>query len=129
MALGSVLRRLTLFDRYLVVIFALLVVVSFLFPFSKQPGARVVVDADHRTVYTAPLNENRTFEVSGPLVDTRLTIENGAVRVLSSPCPQKICIGMGEAHQAGDLLACVPNRIVIRVEGQAEGESYDLLSR
>lgn len=130
MALGTVvLQRLTLFDRYLVLALALLVGVSFLLPFGKKPGARIVVDADNRTVYTAPLDKNRKFEIVGPLGKTQLEIDNGSVRVLSSPCPQKICIGLGEARRVGDLLACVPNRVVVRVEGEAEGAAYDLLSR
>jgi hypothetical protein len=38
---------------------------------------------------------------------------------------------MGEARHAGDLIACVPNHLVIRIAGQASdaGEGYDIISR
>lgn len=129
MALGDLLQRLTRFDRYLIICLALLVGVSFLFPFGRQAGAWLIVEAENRTVFRAPLDTARQFEVEGPLGMTRMEINNGAVRVLSSPCPQKICIGLGEVRRAGGLLACVPNRIVVRIEGDAEGATYDLLSR
>ncbi|PLX87811.1 MAG: hypothetical protein C0619_14525 [Desulfuromonas sp.] len=129
MALGELLQRLTRFDRYLILCLSLLVGVSFLLPFGRQAGARLIVEADNRTVFSAPLDTPRQFAVEGPLGMTRMEVRNGAVRVLHSPCPQKICIGLGEARRAGDLLACVPNRIVVRIEGDVEGAAYDLLSR
>jgi hypothetical protein len=129
MALGGLLQRLTRFDRYLIIILSLLVGISFLLPFGRQAGARLIVEAENRTVFSAPLDTARQLAVEGPLGMTRMEIKDGAVRVLSSPCPQKICIGMGEARRAGELLACVPNRIVARIEGDAEEATYDLLSR
>lgn len=129
MALDAILQRLTRFDRYLVLIIALLVGVTFMLPFGKEPGERIVVEADNRTVFTAPLDDARRFDIEGPLGITQMEIGHGAVWVLNSPCPQKICIGLGKAHRAGDLLACVPNRIVVRIEGEEEGAEYDLLSR
>lgn len=129
MALAALWQRLTRFDRYLLLVLALLVGASFLLPFGRRPGARVVIAADNRTVFSAPLDEARRFEIAGPLGPTRLEIADGAVRVLDSPCPHKICIGLGDVRRSGDLLACVPNRIVVRVEGEAQGADYDLLSR
>jgi hypothetical protein len=129
MAVAELLQRLTRFDRFLVLVLALLVAGSFLFLLGRHPGSRVIIETENRIVYTAPLEEQRLFDVEGPLGVTRMQIENGAVRVLSSPCPQKICIGLGAARNSGDLLACVPNRILVRIEGARKGAAYDLLSR
>ncbi|HKJ04205.1 MAG TPA: NusG domain II-containing protein [Geopsychrobacteraceae bacterium] len=129
MALADLWKRLTPFDRYLVLVLVLLVGASFLLPFSRRSGAEVIVDVQDRTVFTAPLDQARRFDIEGPLGMTQVEIDNGAVRMLSSPCPQKICIGLGKARRTGDLLACVPNRIVVRIEGDNEEAEYDLLSR
>lgn len=129
MALGTLLQRLTRFDRALVLLLAFLVAVSFLLLIDRQPGQQVVVELDNRIVYKAPLDSERQFAVEGPLGPTRLEIAAGAIRVVSSPCPQKICIGLGKARNRGDLLACVPNRILVRIEGERDGADYDLLSR
>ncbi len=128
---GKTLRqRLTPFDRKLVLLLALLVLFSFLLPLRQELGERVLVSSGDQVLFTAPLSLEQLVELSGPLGVTRLQIAHGGVRVLSSPCPRKICIGMGEARNRGDLLACVPNRLVVRITGGAEKRgSYDLLSR
>lgn len=131
MQIGGWLRRLTLFDRRLVLIIALLVLVSFLLPLRQGGGARVVITSGDRTVFVADLKQDRQVELTGPLGTTVLQIADGAAQVLSSPCRQKICIGLGKARHRGDLLACVPNRLVIRIEGDVavQEQDYDLLSR
>lgn len=126
---AGLLRRLTPFDRKLALLLALLVVCSFWLPLRQQAGARVVASLDGQTVFVAELDQDQQFELAGPLGPTRVEIADRAVRVLSSPCPNKICIGLGWARHAGDLLACVPNRLVIRIEGEPEEAEYDLLSR
>ncbi len=122
-------KYLTPFDRKLLIVVTILVVLSFLLLFRQSTGARVVVSSDDRIVFVAPLDKDRRVELDGPLGITVLQIENGAARIISSPCSQKICIGMGEARHTGDLLACVPNHLVISIEGDSDGEEYDFISR
>ncbi len=124
-------ERLTPFDRKLLVVVAVLVALSFLLPLRQNAGARVVVSSDDRIVFVASLDKDQRVELDGPLGITILQIENGAARIISSPCSQKICIGMGEARYSGDLLACVPNQLVITIEGNSDGEDaeYDFISR
>lgn len=93
-------------------------------------GTRVVVTSDGQTRFTAPLDQPRSFDIEGPLGPTHLVIDAQGVRITSSPCPRKICMTMGPARHSGDLLACVPNRILVRIDNSGgEGEPYDLLSR
>jgi len=129
-AIGWV-TRLTPFDRKLLIVVAVLVALSFLLPLSQSAGARVVVSSDDRIVFVAPLDKDQRVELDGPLGITILQIENGAARVVSSPCSQKICIGMGDARDSGDLLAWVPKQLVITSEGDSDGEDaeYDFISR
>lgn len=39
------------------------------------------------------------------------------VMMVESPCPDKICIGMGWISHPGEAIVCLPNRVVIRVIG------------
>ena len=93
-------------------------------------GTHVVVTSGGKTVFTAPLDQPRSIDLDGPLGQTHLVIDDQGARITDSPCPRKICIGMGTAKQTGDLLACVPNRILVRIDSPAGEEApYDLLSR
>ncbi len=124
------LKLLTPFDRKLLYIVTVLVALSFTLLLYRTDGARVVVSANDKIVFVAPLNQDRQVELDGPLGTTVLRIEHGGVRIISSPCPRKVCISMGKASQAGDLIACVPNQLVVRIEGANDGESeYDFIRR
>ncbi|MCK5912457.1 MAG: NusG domain II-containing protein [Desulfuromusa sp.] len=128
-AIGWV-TRLTPFDRKLLVVVAVLVIFSFSLLFLQSSGARVVVSSDDRIIFVAPLDKDQRVELEGPLGITVLQIENGTARITSSPCAQKICIGMGKVSRTGDLLACVPNHLVVSIEGDSAGEEeYDFIAR
>ena len=58
-----------------------------------------------------------TLRVEGPLGVTTIEIAKGRVRVLDSPCPYKLCVKAGAIGKAGELVVCVPNRVVVRIEG------------
>lgn len=131
MALPGWLQRLTPFDRKLLIVVMGAICFSFLLPLSQGPGRRVVASSGDKILFVAPLDQTRTVALEGPLGITELEIRDGSVKVLDSPCPNKTCIRMGEARHSGDLIACVPNRLIIRIEGEKseEEQGYDLISR
>ena len=123
------LHRMTSFDRKLILLVALAVLVSFLLPLQQVRGTRVVISSGNQVLFFAPLDQDRQVDLTGPLGETRIQILGGGVSVLSSPCAKKICVGMGIARHVGDLIACVPNQMVIRIDGaEAKQGGYDLLS-
>ncbi len=116
---------------WLVVLFLLLLSLTGLAWIAAMPeGSRVLVTCGEELCFMAPLNQPRTVAIDGPLGQTRLVIDEQGVRITESPCPRKICVSMGSASNTSDLLACVPNRILVQIDGSAgEEKSYDLLSR
>jgi hypothetical protein len=128
MALSSLWRRVTRTDLCLIFLLLLALVASLFWSLGRGPGAQVVIYTGETLAFVGPLNQERQLAFEGPLGITQVEIAHEAVRVTDSPCPRKVCIGMGEVQRSGDLLACVPNRLVVRIEGEAAG-GYDLLSR
>jgi hypothetical protein len=93
-------------------------------------GSRVVVTSGDETCFVASLGQSHSVELPGPLGKTHLVIDERGAYITGSPCPRKVCLSMGPAQHGGDLLACVPNRIMVRIESpSAEEAPYDLLSR
>jgi hypothetical protein len=74
-----------------------------------------------------PLDGERTVSLHGPLGETVVEIHGGAVRVLSSPCAEKLCVRSGAISRPGQWLACLPNRVFIEVQG-GSAEGFDALS-
>ena len=131
MVVADWVQRLTPFDRKLLVVVVLLVTSSFLILLGQKTGGRVVVSINDEIVFVAPLNKDRHVALEGPLGVTVLEIKAGAARIISSPCTKKVCIHMGEVRRSGDLLACVPNHLVINIEGNEDEDDgdYDFIQR
>ena len=80
------------------------------------------------TQWIYPLDAQTTVQVSGPLGDTVVSIRDGSVRVLSSPCPEQICVKSGRISRPGQWIACLPNRVFISIRGRPK-EQPDAISQ
>lgn len=134
MALKRLWRRTRPGDRLVVAVLLLLSLGLLVVLRPGPPGRRVVVEQAGRVIFTAPLDEPRAVALEGPLGTTRLAIRDGTVCVEAAPCPHRVCIGMGAIGRAGELVACVPNDLLVRIEGgppsaPKPATDYDLLSR
>jgi hypothetical protein len=93
-------------------------------------GTSVVVTSSGQTCFIAPLDQPRSVDIQGPLGMTHLVIDEHGAQITSSPCPHKICISMSPIRRSGEILACVPNRVLVRIDSHGDEEPpYDLLSR
>jgi hypothetical protein len=52
------------------------------------------------------------------LLDGRMSIEikQGRIRVRKSDCPRKICVNAGWIKTPGQVIACVPNKVLVEVK-------------
>jgi len=71
-----------------------------------------------------PLDRDRKIRAAGPLGVTDIVIEHGTVRVVDSPCPTKVCVHTGAVDRTGAQIACLPNRVLVTVEGRPR-KAYD----
>ncbi|ORJ62204.1 NusG domain II-containing protein [Geothermobacter hydrogeniphilus] len=131
MALKALWRRMTPLDRMLLCGLLGVALLLCVLVFRLPGGSRLVVERDGRIIYRAPLDRDRRMRLAGPLGETLAVIEHGTVRVLASPCRHKVCIGMGRISRSGEWLACVPNHLLLRIEGgrSPAEDGYDLISR
>jgi len=127
-AIRWLFQKTTPLDRIIVLALAI-GVLSLLWVLGNTPkGARVVVEVHGEVVYTAPMVRDGKVGIDGPLGETEIVIRKGSVSIVDSPCPLKVCVGMGEVSRSGELLACVPNGILVRIEGGKEARDHDLIS-
>ncbi len=111
-------RTLTPADKLLVAALLVLSASSFVaVPRVRPVGQTVVVRAGREEVYRGPLSQNRHLAVRGPGGLTVVEIRDGAAWVSTSECPLHICVRMGRISRAGEVAVCVPNRVVVQIEG------------
>ncbi|MDT8423931.1 MAG: NusG domain II-containing protein [Desulfuromonadales bacterium] len=130
MALKPLWRRMTVGDRLLVSGLILFCVFFLSLRSFRAAGVHLIVEQNNQVTYKLALDTDRVINLDGPLGPSNIVIEDGAVRFIASPCPNQVCIGMGCASKSGDLLACVPNRLLLRITGRSDrGLDYDLITR
>ena len=107
------------------VIFLSLVVGSAYLSASNREGtpAAEVESVDGR--YLFPLSRDTEFLASGPSGGCRIRIKDGKVFVEDSDCREKICIAMGPISRPPAWIACLPNRVVIRVTAQGAADNSE----
>lgn len=78
-------------------------------------GACAVVIIDGEEAARYPMSKNGNFPLNGGT--NTLVIENGYAWMTDSECPDKICEHMGKIHMNGQLIVCLPNGVIVTVEG------------
>ena len=86
-------------------------------------GAQAVVTVEGREIGRYPLKKSGTFPLNGGT--NILVVENGEAWVSEANCPDKVCMGMGKISRNGEFIACLPNRLLVVVEGAAEDSPVD----
>ena len=88
--------------------------------FSSQ-GSEVKIEVDSKAVAALPLNENTIYNVekNGKITNI-VEIKDKSVSVISADCPDKICLHHRKISKSGESIICLPNKVVISIEGKNE---------
>ena len=72
--------------------------------------------------YLYDINKEVTKTFYGPVGETVVEIRDGKAAIIESDCKNKTCIHMGQIDKSGQSAACLPNRVLISVEGDHTDE-------
>ncbi|MDX8395651.1 MAG: NusG domain II-containing protein [Mariprofundaceae bacterium] len=78
-----------------------------------------------------PLDQNKPIrmQAEGDIGISEIVIDTAGVRIESSPCSSQFCVLSGNHHRAGDMAACVPNRILVSIRGSQKEPQLDGISQ
>jgi len=93
---------------------------------TQHQGHTADIIVNHKTITQISLHHNKTYKVKGPLGTSIIEVNSNRIRFKQSPCNKKYCVLSGWHQLSGDIAACVPNHIVVRVNGTPHG--YDMLN-
>lgn len=87
-------------------------------------GGRAMVDIYHGRTLLAeyPLHAPHPvhFAAKGEIGTSEVDIADGTVAITDSPCRGKQCVLSGHKHRVGDMIVCLPNRIMVAIRGDAK---------
>jgi len=62
------------------------------------------------------------FDADGKLGVSEISIDHHGVRITSSPCTTQRCVLSGVHKHIGDMVACVPNHILVSIRGSGSAD-------
>lgn len=110
------MKRVKAGDLAILLLALLVIILSFtsLGDFTGKPEVHVRASGQ-RWVYDLSVDAFATFD--GPVGETTIEIRDGKVHVHDSDCRNKVCISAGWISRPGQWIICLPNDVVILVEG------------
>ena len=134
-----------------IILFVVLVIAglaaSAVLAMSHSGGDTVIIESGGELYATYPLTEDRVVIVPSPQEkvlpahqpdDSKpaseqfthynvVTISGGRVSVSEASCKNQVCVKHSEISLTGESIVCLPNRLVVRIEGSGteEGGGYD----
>ena len=122
----------TLFDKlFLTALFAILLV--YIFTGNSRyslinHNLCVNIKAPNYDV-TYDLYTDRIITVKGKISDVLIKIEKKKASIAAADCPNKTCSHSGEISNVDQILACIPNGVVVRITGDVKGGQIDSITK
>ncbi len=100
-------------DFFVIAVVLICALIIWLYPALSEHGGKAQIKQGGE-VKTISLNKEEIIELDGATVQ----ISEGKISITESDCPDKVCVKTGEISKKGESIVCVPNGIVITVEGK-----------
>lgn len=120
-------------DCILAIILVLLAAAGFcsLAAFKNYQGEReriavIIRDGEVlRSIDLRAVEREETIKLDGQYKHVVL-VEPGRIRFSEADCPDRICVRTGWLQDAGDTAACLPDKLIIKIQGR--GNSVDTVA-
>lgn len=91
------------------------------FAYEGTEANEVVVQVRNEEVLRVPLWEDGTYPVKGKLGEVLVEVNEGRVRVEKETSPYHYCSIQGYVSDPSTPIICLPNEVVVTIEGSEEG--------
>ena len=113
----------------IILVFSALLILFLVTGISQKGGSYAVVTVNGEFFGNYPLSKDADIPIIKEGIEiNHLVIENGSVYMKEASCKNHICISMGRKKAKGESIVCLPNRLVIRIEGGNEEKGYDVIT-
>lgn len=91
---------------------------------SNENGSKtVVVSVGGEKKEEYPLKKDGVYLIDYSHLGTnKLVIKDGEAYIEEASCPDKQCVKQGRIRKTGEMLVCLPNRVVVKIVDENEEE-------
>ena len=124
-----IINKIKFADVLLILLFvATIIYFSINFFVKNKNTVKQVIIESGKNIWYYQLDKDKIIEVKGILGESTIKIEDGFVFFENSPCPNKLCVHSSAISKNGDWVACLPNGVFVRIEGNNEISEIDGIS-
>lgn len=123
------MKRITLFDFILIILLASISLAAIVM-MPKKKGTRVVVKVDGDVVYAKSFSKDiHTKTIESKYGTNTVEIGEDYVRVISASCPNQLDVKQGRIKNVGESIICIPNHLVITIDGEEDKDYPDVIAK
>ena len=100
---------------------------SFFLAFGQDDGAQVKVTTDGKLYGTYSLEEDQLVTVKQGSLTNEFEIKDGKARMRQANCRNHDCIYEGAISKTGEMIVCLPHKVVLEVTGGEE--EFDVVAQ
>lgn len=88
---------------------------------NRKPPVIVEVSIDGKITEELDLRKDTELVLQSSSGGTNtLIIKDGAAYISHATCPDKICIHQGKISKSGEMIVCLPNRLIVKIVGETD---------
>ena len=115
-------------DFFIFLIFAAAVIFPAIKIFGGKSTKKNLIVQTRTEKYAYALDKELHLEFEGLIGKSRIAVSGGKAWFEDSPCDNKICVESGKINGPNQWAACLPNGIIIYIEGETEKEEVDVIA-
>lgn len=81
-------------------------------------GDFALITVDGEEYAELPLSDDAELDIVSPCGINHLVIQSGEVYVSHADCPNQVCVNTGKISEEGELIVCLPHKVVITIESK-----------
>jgi hypothetical protein len=88
-----------------------------------------ILSEDGRLLFSKPITELQiagSFAVEAMGFHYRISYQGGQIRFAEADCPDKVCVRTGWVSRSGQVSACVPGHLILKITGPATNSTNDI---
>ena len=128
------MKILTKGDKYLMVFIVIISLVSLIYVKNsafnyKEKYISIQIDGEEikKIIFDKKL-VGKTIPIKTEYGYNLIEIGDGEVRVIEADCPDKLDVKQGYISKTGEVIVCLPNRLVIEIKGVDDERDIDYIS-
>jgi len=112
-------RKATKSERLLIALIVLFSIAAILWNWSgdsksSKHAGRVAIHQGGKLLEKVGLEEDTIIVL--PNGEMKIEVKESRIRVTWSDCPKQLCVNTGWIKTAGEVIVCVPNKVLIEIE-------------